>query len=107
MAAAKRIAPRLDGKRLESVEALGKNLLLRFEGGLTLQETTDDELRTALDSAARLMHESAHGARTRKHVHHRAGRSCPRCGGTIRSLPLGDAARTAYWCPICQREVLP
>ena len=220
MAAAKRIAPRLDGKRLEAVEALGKNLLLRFEGGLTLrshlkmkgrwwvhphgrnlgdgkpwlvlrgttheavlwhgpvlelddavrrrlgpdilaeppdfdamvanlralrqdtrlgealqtqravagvgnmwtaealwdarlspwlrlQETTDDELRTALDSAARLMHESAHGARTRKHVHHRAGRSCPRCGGTIRSLPLGDAARTAYWCPICQREVLP
>jgi endonuclease VIII len=31
------IAKRLDGKRLERVEAAGKNLLLRFEGGLTLR----------------------------------------------------------------------
>ncbi len=35
-AAAKGLAPRLDGKILESVEAVGKNLLLRFEGGLVL-----------------------------------------------------------------------
>jgi endonuclease-8 len=31
------IAARLDGRRLEAVEAVGKNLLLRFEGGLTLR----------------------------------------------------------------------
>ena len=31
------IADRLDGLRLESVEAHGKNLLLRFEGGLVLR----------------------------------------------------------------------
>jgi len=31
------IAERLDGRRLESVEAIGKNLLLRFEGGVTLR----------------------------------------------------------------------
>jgi endonuclease-8 len=36
-AAAKRIAERLDGKRLLGVEAVGKNLLLRFEGGLVLR----------------------------------------------------------------------
>src|SRR3954470_1212727 len=30
-------AERLDGRRLESVEAVGKNLLLRFEGGLVLR----------------------------------------------------------------------
>ena len=36
-AAVKGLAPRLDGKRLESVEAIGKNLLLRFEGGLVLR----------------------------------------------------------------------
>jgi endonuclease-8 len=36
-AASKRLAERLDGKRLESVEAVGKNLLLRFEGGLVLR----------------------------------------------------------------------
>ena len=31
------VAERLDGLRLESVEAIGKNLLLRFEGGLVLR----------------------------------------------------------------------
>jgi endonuclease VIII len=36
-AAAKRIAERLDGKRLVAVDAVGKNLLLRFEGGLVLR----------------------------------------------------------------------
>src|SRR5215468_11338303 len=36
-AAVKHLAERLDGLRLESVEAVGKNLLLRFEGGLVLR----------------------------------------------------------------------
>jgi endonuclease VIII len=36
-AAAEGIAERLDGRRLESVEAVGKNLLLSFEGGLVLR----------------------------------------------------------------------
>ena len=31
-AAVKQLAPKLDGRRLESVEAIGKNLLFRFEG---------------------------------------------------------------------------
>ncbi len=31
------VAPRIDGRVLESVEAVGKNLLLRFEGGLVLR----------------------------------------------------------------------
>jgi endonuclease VIII len=36
-AAATGVAERLDGRRLEKVEAVGKNLLLRFEGGLVLR----------------------------------------------------------------------
>ena len=36
-AAVKRVAERLDGRHLEAVEAHGKNLLLRFEGGLVLR----------------------------------------------------------------------
>jgi endonuclease-8 len=36
-AQALRIADRLDGRRLERVEAVGKNLLLEFEGGLVLR----------------------------------------------------------------------
>src|SRR2546423_6630749 len=36
-AAGKQLAERLDGRLLESVEAVGKNLLLHFEGGLVLR----------------------------------------------------------------------
>jgi endonuclease-8 len=36
-ASGKGLVEQLDGKTLESVEAVGKNLLLRFEGGLTLR----------------------------------------------------------------------
>jgi endonuclease-8 len=36
-AAVKGLAERLDGRRLEQVEAVGKNLLLRFEGDLVLR----------------------------------------------------------------------
>jgi endonuclease VIII len=36
-AAVKRLPERLDGRRLEQVEAVGKNLLLRFEGGIVLR----------------------------------------------------------------------
>ena len=36
-AAVKGLARRLDGRRLEAVDAVGKNLLLRFEGGLVLR----------------------------------------------------------------------
>jgi endonuclease VIII len=35
--AVKGLVERLDGRRLEGVEAVGKNLLLRFEGGLVLR----------------------------------------------------------------------
>ena len=36
-AAVKQLAPLLDGRRLEAVEAVGKNLLLRFEGGVVVR----------------------------------------------------------------------
>jgi endonuclease-8 len=36
-AAVKQLAPILDGRRLEAVEAIGKNLLLRFEGGVVVR----------------------------------------------------------------------
>src|SRR5215471_19459078 len=36
-AAVKGLVERLDGRRLEGVEAVGKNLLLRFDGGLVLR----------------------------------------------------------------------
>jgi endonuclease-8 len=36
-AQAERVAERVDGRRLESVEAVGKNLVLRFEGGIAVR----------------------------------------------------------------------
>jgi endonuclease-8 len=36
-ARAERVAERVDGRRLESVEAVGKNLVLRFEGGVVVR----------------------------------------------------------------------
>jgi endonuclease-8 len=36
-AAVKQLAPLLDGRRLEAVDAVGKNLLLRFEGGVVVR----------------------------------------------------------------------
>jgi endonuclease VIII len=36
-AAVKQLAPKLDGRRLDGVEAIGKNLLFHFEGGLVLR----------------------------------------------------------------------
>jgi len=36
-------------------------------------------------------------------VYRRAGRPCLRCGTPVRSRGQGDANRTTYWCPACQR----
>jgi endonuclease VIII len=216
-AATKHLAARLDGKVLESVDAVGKNLLLRFEGGLVLQshlrmtgrwrveqrgarrvgqpwlvlrgdthegvlwngpvlelrrdggrvshlgpdildtppdvdamverfravarsrevgdalldqrlvagignlwkaealwetrvspwrelgDVPEPELRAVLEAAHRLMRVSVEGTRPLRRCYRRAGRPCPRCSTLIRSWPQGDDARTAYWCPGCQR----
>jgi endonuclease VIII len=36
-------------------------------------------------------------------VYKRVGRPCPRCGTSITARGQGDANRTTYWCPGCQR----
>jgi endonuclease-8 len=68
-----------------------------------LGAVTDDELRATLEAAHRLMRTSVEGARPLRRCYRRAGRPCPRCSTLIRSYPQGDDARTAYWCPVCQK----
>jgi endonuclease-8 len=75
----------------------------RVSPWLTLADATDDELHAALEAAARLMRGRLDGAPVRHRVYRRKRHACPRCGTPIRSWPLGDAARMAYWCPACQR----
>jgi endonuclease VIII len=36
-------------------------------------------------------------------VYGRRGRPCRQCGTPVRSRGQGDANRTTYWCPACQR----
>src|SRR3954466_7167559 len=79
----------------------------RVSPWLTLGEATDDELRGALEAAARLMRARLAGAPARHRVYRRKRHGCPRCGTPIRSWPLGDEARMAYWCPGCQRGEAP
>jgi len=67
-----------------------------------LAEVDDAELREVLEAAHASMRASRDGPRPPRRVYRHAGRPCPRCGGTIRSWPQGDDARTAYWCPECQ-----
>ena len=67
-----------------------------------LVEVGDDELRHVLEWARDSMRAAVRGARPSRAVYRRAGRGCPRCGEPIRSRGLGDANRTAYWCPRCQ-----
>lgn len=42
-------------------------------------------------------------SRERTWVYGRRGRPCRRCATPIRSRGQGDANRTTYWCPTCQR----
>jgi endonuclease VIII len=212
-AAVKQLAPQLDGRRLEAVEAAGKNLFFRFEGGVVLRshlrmsgrwrvqargsrvfgrpwlilrgaereavlwngpvlelderavrrlgpdilavppdlaamvanlrrdpacevgdalldqrlvagignvwkaealwharvspwrrvaDTSDDELRSTLESAHELMTASVESGGGRREVYRRAGHGCRRCGTPIESRGQGEQNRTAYWCPACQ-----
>ena len=68
-----------------------------------LGDVSDEELHEVLAAAHRLMRVSVEGSRPLRHCYRRAGRPCPRCSTIIRSFPQGEDARTAYWCPQCQR----
>jgi endonuclease-8 len=73
-----------------------------------LGEVAEEHRRAGLETAARLMRGAVDGpAMPRRNVYKRAGRLCPRCGTPIRAHGIGDANRTAYWCPACQSGGAP
>lgn len=71
----------------------------------TVSSVSDEEATVILRRLRPRMQECAvHGAKARDdQVYGRAGRQCPRCGGTIRSQGQGDSNRLTFWCPECQR----
>jgi endonuclease VIII len=72
----------------------------RLSPWTSLSELSDDELRGAVDAAARLMRAGLETGRSGRNVYRR--HVCPRCGGRISSRGQGDGNRTTYWCPVCQ-----
>jgi endonuclease-8 len=69
-----------------------------------LAAVTDEELGNALAWARDAMRAAVQAPRGGRAVYRRAGMACRRCGSPIASRGLGDANRTAYWCPGCQPE---
>jgi endonuclease-8 len=67
-----------------------------------LRDVSDEALTAALRWARDAMTASVEGRRSARAVYRRSGRGCPRCGDVITARGLGDANRTAYWCPTCQ-----
>lgn len=65
-------------------------------------DLSDAELRTVLQAAREQMRNAVASGRKSFAIYRRRG-PCPRCGGPVSSRGQGDANRTTYWCPGCQR----
>jgi endonuclease VIII len=63
----------------------------------------DAELERVVDALRRLMRTGVERGRPPRQVYRRARQPCTRCGTPVRSRGQGDANRTTYWCPGCQR----
>jgi endonuclease-8 len=68
-------------------------------------EVSDAEALSIVERVRPRMRRSAElGPRTiDPRVYDRAGRPCPRCGTPVRARGQGEANRTTFWCPGCQR----
>jgi endonuclease VIII len=70
-----------------------------------LSTITDAEALAVIDAVRpRMQQSAAQGPRAiRPRVYKRTGQPCPRCGTAVLARGQGDANRTTYWCPQCQR----
>lgn len=77
----------------------------RVDPWRTTEAVSDEEVLALLRcTRPRMRHSALHGSRARPgRVYDRAGGPCARCGTPIAARAMGDDARTAFWCPGCQR----
>jgi endonuclease VIII len=68
-------------------------------------EVTDDEVMAIVAAVRpRMLRSATQGPRAiEPRVYKLTGRPCARCGARIQARGQGDANRTTYWCPGCQR----
>ncbi len=71
----------------------------------TVSDVSDEELLRIIELTRPRMELSGRdGPRTiQPRVYGKSGQPCPRCGARIQARGQGDANRTTYWCPVCQR----
>jgi len=74
----------------------------RVSPWLPVRDVDDAALEAVLERAYALMCGALAGSRAPRRAYRRAGRPCRRCGTPFLARGLGDANRTAYWCPECQ-----
>lgn len=77
----------------------------RLDPWQRIGELSEEQLRHVVQAAHELMRDAVEQGRQDRAVYKRAGRPCPRCGTEIGSRGQGDANRTTYWCPSCQRPL--
>jgi endonuclease-8 len=77
----------------------------RLDPWRQVAEVSDAELLDVIEAVRpRMLRSAEQGPRSiEPRVYNRAGRPCPRCGTRILARGQGDANRTTYWCPGCQR----
>jgi endonuclease-8 len=70
-----------------------------------VRDVSDDEARAVIDAVRpRMLRSGSEGPRAiEPRVYRRVGQPCLRCGAVVRAGGQGDANRTTYWCPGCQR----
>ena len=74
----------------------------RVDPWRAIGELGDDELHEVLGAARTQMQVAVESGR-HSYAVYRARRPCPSCGGRVIARGQGDANRTTYWCPNCQR----
>ena len=70
-----------------------------------VRDVSDGEALSIVESVRPRMRRSAElGPRAiEARIYDRSGRPCPRCGTPVRARGQGEANRTTFWCPGCQR----
>jgi endonuclease-8 len=97
----------LDQRRIAGIGNIFKSeacFAARLDPWHPVAELEDEELERVLLAAREQMQAAVAGGRHPGAVYRRSGRPCPACGTAIASRGQGDANRTTYWCPRCQRR---